>query len=364
MSESLFIQDLAVMMAVVGLVSVVFTRLGWPKVIGYLVAGILMSEHTWGGSFLADPKSIGTVGQLGIVFLMFTLGLEFSADDMKKVKHVTVPTAIFDTLMMMWFGYTVGTHMLGWGNVQSLFLGAALCDSATTLLAKTIEEMRWGDRPFVRYIFGTTIFEDILCVGVIALVTGVASGKGMNLGAVGMSLGGLLVFFTGVLVFGLVLAPRFLNHVASLKDDETLLLALLGLCFFVSFLAFKLDYSLALGAFLVGIIGASSDVRNRLHALAAPLRSMFSAVFFVTIGLLVDPLVCFRNLPLILGLVLLVVCGKGFNCCVMSLLTGQSVKNAVQTGFGLAQIGEFAYMVALIYITQTGDSASPIYQVV
>ena len=211
MSESLFFQDLAVMMSVVGLVSVVFTRLGWPKVICYLLAGILMSEHTWGGSLLADPKSIGTIGQLGIVFLMFTLGLEFSADAMKKVKHVAVPTAIFDTLMMIWLGYTVGTRVLGWDGVQSLFLGAALCDSATTLLAKTIDEMRWGDRPFVRYIFGTTIFEDILCVGVIALVTGVATGKGMSMGSVGMSLGGLLVFFTGVLVFGLVLAPRLLN---------------------------------------------------------------------------------------------------------------------------------------------------------
>ena len=114
----------------------------------------------------------------------------------------------------------------------------------------------------------------------------------------------------------------------------------------------------------MGILGASSDVRARLHELAAPLRGMFSAVFFVTIGLLVDPVTCFRNLPLIIGLVLLVVCGKGFNCCFMSLITGQSVKNAVQTGFGLAQIGEFAYMVALIYMTQTGDSASPIYQVV
>ena len=364
MSESLFFQDLAVMMSVVGLVSVVFTRLGWPKVIGYLLAGILMSEHTWGGSFLADPKSIGTIGQLGIVFLMFTLGLEFSADDMKKVKHVTIPTAIFDTLMMIWLGYTMGTRVLGWDGVQSLFLGAALCDSATTLLAKTIEEMRWGDRPFVRYIFGTTIFEDILCVGVIALVTGVATGKGMSVGAVGLSLGGLLVFFTCVLVFGLVLAPRLLNGVASLKDDETLLLTVLGLCFFVSFIAFKFDYSLALGAFLVGILGASSDVRNRLHKLASPLRNMFSAVFFVTIGLLVDPRMCLSNLPLILGLVLLVVLGKGFNCCTMSLLTGQSVKNAVQTGLGLAQIGEFAYMVALIYMTQTGDAASPIYQVV
>ena len=364
MSESLFFQDLAVMMAAVGLVSIIFTRLGWPKVIGYLLAGILMGEHTWGGSFLADPKSIGTIGQLGIVFLMFTLGLEFSAGDMKKVKHVTMPTALFDTVMMIWLGYTVGTRVLGWNSVQSLFLGAALCDSATTLLAKTIEELRWSDRPFVRYVFGTTIFEDILCVGVIALITGVAHGNGMSAGAVGMSLGGLLVFFTGVLVFGLVLVPRLLNLVGRLKDDESLLLTLLGLCFFVSFIAFKLDYSLALGAFLVGILGASSDVRNRLHELAGPLRSMFSAVFFVTIGLLVDPAVCFRNLPLIIGLALLVICGKGFNCTFMSLLTGQSVKDAVQTGFGLAQIGEFAYMVALIYMSETGDSTSPMYQVV
>ena len=364
MSESLFFQDLAVLMAVVGLVSIVFTRLRWPKVIGYLFAGILLSEHTWGGSLLADAKSISTIGQLGIVFLMFTLGLEFSADDMKKVKHVSVPTALFDTAMMIWLGYTVGTRILGWNSVQSLFLGAAVCDSATTLLAKTIDELKWSQRPFVRYIFGSTICEDILCVGIIALVTGVAHGKGMSAGAVGLSLGGLLAFFTGVIVFGLILVPRLLNGVARLKDDEALLLTLLGCCFFVSFVAFKFDYSLALGAFLVGILGASSDVRQRLHVLAAPLRDMFAAVFFVTIGLLVDPVACARNWAPILGLTLLVLGGKCFNCFVMSLLSGQKIKDAVQTGFGLAQIGEFAYMVALMYITQTGDASSPMYQIV
>ena len=364
MSESLFFQDVAVLMAVVGLVSIVFTRLRWPKVIGYLLAGILMSQHTWGGSLLADPKSISTIGQLGIVFLMFTLGLEFSADDMKKVKHVTIPTALFDTAMMIWLGYTVGTRVFGWNGVQSLFLGAAICDSATTLLAKTIEELKWGKRPFVRYIFGSTICEDILCVGIIALVTGVAHGKGMSAGAVGLSIGGLLAFFTGVIVFGLILVPRLLNGVARLKDDEALLLTLLGCCFFVSFVAFKFDYSLALGAFLVGILGASSDVRQRLHDLATPLRDMFAAVFFVTIGLLVDPAACARNWAPILGLTILVLGGKCFNCFVMSLLTGQKIKDAVQTGFGLAQIGEFAYMVALMYISQTGDAASPMYQIV
>lgn len=351
-------------MAVVGLVSVVFARLRWPKVIGYLLAGVLMSEHTWGGSFLVDPKSVSAIGQLGIVFLMFTLGLEFSAGEMRKVKHVTIPTAVFDSVMMIWLGYTVGRHVLGWNSVQSLFLGAAICDSATTLLAKTIEEMKWSNRPFVRYIFGTTIFEDILCVGVIALITGVANGKGMSMGSVGLSLGGLMVFFVGVIVFGLAVVPRLLNRVARLKDDEALLLTLLGCCFLVSFVAYKLDYSLAMGAFLMGILGASSDVRHRLHDLAAPLRNMFAAVFFVTIGLLVDPMVCGRNIFTILALALIVVLGKGTNCFVMSILTGQKVKDAVQTGFGLAQIGEFAFMVALMYMTITGDTESPMYQIV
>ena len=210
-----------------GVVSIVFARLRWPKVIGFLLAGILLGEHTWGGSLLSDPKSINTIGQLGIVFLMFTLGLEFSAGEMKKVKHVTIPTAVFDSIMMIWLGYTVGRNLLGWNSVQSLFLGAAICDSATTLLAKTIEEMKWSSRPFVRYIFGTTIFEDILCVGVIALVTGVAKGNGMNAGDVGFSLGGLFVFLIGVIVFGLLFVPRLLNRVAQMKDDEALLLALL-----------------------------------------------------------------------------------------------------------------------------------------
>ncbi len=364
MNEGAFFQDLAVLMSVVGLVSIVFTKLGWPKVLGYLLAGVLMSGHTWGGSFLVDESSINTIGQLGIVFLMFALGLEFSANEMKKVKHVTIPTAVFDVVMMIWIGYTVGHDIFGWGSVAALFLGAAVCDSATTLLTKTIEEMKWGRRPFVRYIFGTTIFEDILCVGVLALVTGVAQGRGMTLSAALYSLGGLGVFFTCVLVGGLISIPRLFNWVAKLKDDESLLLTALGGCFLVSFVADRLEYSLALGAFLMGILGSSSDVHWRLNTLTAPLRNMFAAMFFATIGLLVDPVACFHHFPEILGLAAVIILGKGFNCFVMSLLTGQGVKDAVQTGFGLAQIGEFAYMVALMYMTITGDVSCPMYQVV
>lgn len=363
MSESALIQDLAMMMAIAGLVSVVFAKLKWPKVIGYILAGIMMSRHTWGGSFLVDENSVQTIGQLGIVFLMFTLGLEFSMSDMKKLKNVTFPTAILDTVVMTYLGYTVGTKLLGWGAVESLFLGAAICDSSTTLLAKVIDEMKWSSRPFAKYVVGTSVCEDIICIGIIALITGVAGGNA-SFAAVGKSLGGLFVFFLATIVFGLVLVPRLLESVAKRHDDEALLLTLLGCCFFVTWIAFRLNFSMALGAFLVGILGASSDVRRRLHALAEPLRSMFAAVFFVSIGLLVDPAACWENLPVILGLSALVMIGKGVNCFTGGIVSGESVKTSVQMSFSLAQIGEFAYMVALLYLSTTNDSKSPMYQIV
>ena len=364
MTESSFFQDLALLMAVAGAVSVTFGKLRWPKVLGYILAGILLNPYTWGGDFLADGKSVMTIGQLGVVFLMFSLGLEFSTRDMKKLKNVTFPAAILDTVVMTWLGYTIGTRLLGWGSIPSLFLGVAICDSATTMLVKVIDEMHWGARSFVKYAVGTSICEDIVTVGLIAVVTGVAAGKGVDIGAAGASLGGLLVFFLAVIVFGLVLVPRLLVSVARTKDDEALLLTILGCLFFVSYVAYRFEFSLSLGAFLVGILGASSDVRHRIAALADPLRGMFAAVFFVSIGLLVDPVACFSHLPAILALTAVVVVGKFVNCTFAALAAGESVKTAVQMGMSLAQIGEFAFMVALLYITCTGDSASPMYQIV
>ncbi len=352
------------LMAVAGLISVLFTRLKWPKVIGYILAGVLLSSHLWGFSFLADESSVQTIAQLGIIFLMFTMGLEFSTAEMRRIKDVTLPTAILDTAIMTWLGYTFGRQVCGWDTVPSIFLGVAICDSSTSLLAKIIDEMNWSRRPFVKYVIGTSVCEDIICVGLIALVTGVAQGKGMSLGAAGMSLGGLLIFSFAVIVFGLVLVPRLLSSVARHGDNEALLLTVLGCCFFVTYIAFKLDFSLALGAFLVGVLGSSSDVRRRLHQMVEPLKSMFAAVFFVSIGLLVNPYVCWENIGLILLLSAVVMVGKGIDCFAGGIATGESLKTSVQMGMGLAQIGEFAYMVALLYLTLTGDADRPMYQVV
>ena len=363
MSEGAFCRDLALLMSVAGLSAALFSRLGWPKVIGYILAGALMSEHTLGVSLFRDPQSISTVGQLGVVFLMFSMGLSFSAKEMKKIRAVALPAAVLDTVVMIWLGHTVGTRIFGWSPVESAFLGVAMCDSATTLLAKVIDEMGWGNRPFAKYVLGTSLCEDIICVGAIAVVTGFATGGGMSASAFAGSLGWLAVFFLAVLVFGMVLVPRLLLSVSSRKDDEALALTLLGVCFLVSFLAYHFNFSLALGAFLVGIIGSTSDVRERLETLVDPLKSMFAATFFVSIGLLVDPSALWASKTAILVVSLVVVVGKLFNITFASLLAGVDVRTSVQNGFALAQIGEFAFMVAILYAGIVNDTSIPMFQI-
>ena len=363
MSEGAFFRDLALLMSVAGLSAALFSRLGWPKVIGYILAGALMSEHTLGVSLFRDPQSISTVGQLGVVFLMFSMGLSFSAKEMNKIRSVALPAAVLDTVVMIWLGYTVGTRVFGWSAVESAFLGVAMCDSATTLLAKVIDEMGWGNLPFAKYVLGTSLCEDIICVGAIAVVTGFATGGGMSASAFAGSLGWLAVFFLAVLVFGMVLVPRLLLSVSSRKDDEALALTLLGVCFLVSFLAYHFNFSLALGAFLVGIIGSTSDVRERLAALVDPLKSMFAATFFVSIGLLVDPSALWASKTAILVVSLVVVVGKLFNITFASLLAGVDVRTSVQNGFALAQIGEFAFMVAILYAGIVNDTSTPMFQI-
>ena len=212
MDTTSFIQDLAVVLVAAGAVAALFTYIGWPKVIGYILVGAVVGKYTFGGSLVINQGSIEVLGQIGVIFLMFTLGLEFSVQKLKKVGHVIFPTALLDMAVMIWAGHFVGTKIFGWGTVQSLFLGAAISDSATTMLAKTINEMGWGGRRFTRYIFGITITEDIMCVGLIALLTGLVKSGSLQFSAMLHSMGGLVLFMTGVIVFGLLLVPRLLER--------------------------------------------------------------------------------------------------------------------------------------------------------
>ena len=360
------VQDLAAVMLVAGIVAAVFHLLGWPKVIGYIAAGAVMRMKFFNNLLISNEESINVLANLGIIFLMFNLGLELNIRKLRKLGRTVFPAAIYDLAMMILIGYFIARQILGWDTIPSLFLGAVICDSSTTLLAKSLDEMGCSKEKFASIIFGTTISEDILTIGVMAILTGLGMTGRFQAGELAKQLGLLGLFLTGVFIFGLLLLPPFLNKMLSkLQDEETLLIIIMGVTFGISLIAERMNFSLALGAFLVGAIISESKVRKRVNKNTVGVRCMFSAMFFVTIGLMVNPVQMWEHKWTILLLTAVVIVGKSLNSLVSCLVTGQTFRDSLQVGVGLAQIGDFAYLVALMGIRLT-DSAEPypaMYQV-
>ena len=366
MTKLTLVQDLAAVMLVAGIVAALFHLLGWPKVIGYIAAGAIIRLKFFNNLLISNEDSINVLANLGIIFLMFTLGLELNIRKLRKLGRTVFPAAIYDIGMMILIGYFVGRRILGWDTIPSLFLGAVICDSSTTLLAKSLDEMGCSKEKFAAIIFGTTISEDILTIGVMAILTGLGMTGQFQAGELGKQLGLLALFLTGVFVFGLLLLPPLLNKMLSrLQDEETLLIIIMGICFGISLIAERMNFSLALGAFLVGAIISESRVRKRVIKNTVGVRCMFSAMFFVTIGLMVNPMQMWEHKWTILLLSVVVVVGKSLNSLASCLFTGQTFRDSFQIGVGLAQIGDFAYLVALLGVRLT-NSSSPypeMYQV-
>jgi CPA2 family monovalent cation:H+ antiporter-2 len=350
------VQDLAAVMLAAGLVAAFFHYVGWPKVVGYICAGVLMGLPPLKQFMISNEASINVLASLGIIFLMFTLGLELNVRRLRKIGSTVFPTAVFDMTLMILLGYAFGRHVFGWSWLPSLVLGVMICDSSTTLLAKSLEEMGCSRSKFAAVIFGTTITEDVLTIGVMAILTGLFLTGQFQAMELVRQLGYLSLFLVGVLVFGILLLPRFLDHMSRLKDDETLQLIVLGVCFGIAFVAEKLNFSIALGAFLVGAVISESKVLKRVHEHTVALRSMFSAVFFVTVGLMVNPLQMWNNAGGIALLVLLVLVFKTVNCFTAALVSGQSFRESLLIGVGLAQLGDFSYLVALLAIDLANGS--------
>ncbi len=360
------VQDLAAVMLVAGIVAALFHLLGWPKVIGYIVAGSLMRMKFFNNLLISNEESINVLANLGIIFLMFTLGLELNIRKLRKLGRTVFPAAIYDLGMMILIGYVVGRQILGWDTIPSLFLGGVICDSSTTLLAKSLDEMGCSKEKFASVIFGTTISEDVLTIGIMAILTGLGMTGRFQAGELAKQLGLLGLFLTGVFIFGLLLLPPFLNKMLSrLQDEETLLIIIMGVTFGISLIAERMNFSLALGAFLVGAIISESKVRKRVNKNTVGVRCMFSAMFFVTIGLMVNPVQMWEHKWTILLLTAVVIVGKSLNSLASCLLTGQTFRDSLQIGVGLAQIGDFAYLVALmgIRLTNGAEPYPAMYQV-
>ena len=342
-----FLQDLAIVMIVAGLVTIVFHRLKQPVVLGYILAGVIIGPHTPPLPLIANDETIQTLSELGIIFLMFSLGLEFSLRKLKDVGATAFIGATMAILVMLCAGYSLG-QAFGWSSIDSIFLGAILSISSTTIVVKALAELGLTKKPFAQLIFGVLIVEDILAIVMIALLSGFATTGSFAVADVGITVIKLGSFLGILLVAGLILVPRLLNYVARFKSNEMLLITVLGLCFGVSGLAVRLGYSVALGAFLIGAVIAEARQIARIEMLLEPLRDMFSAVFFVSIGLLIDPVLLVRYAGPILAITAVVVVGQVFSCSLGVFLAGHDRQTSLRVGMGLAQIGEFSFIIATL----------------
>ncbi|VVP15565.1 cation:proton antiporter [Pseudomonas silesiensis] len=345
-----FIQDLAVIMLVAGVVTVLFHRFKQPVVLGYIVAGFIIGPHTPPFSLIHDEETIKTLAELGVIFLMFCLGLEFSLRKLFKVGATAFIAAFLEIVLMIWIGYEIG-RWFDWNTMDSLFLGAILAISSTTIIVKALNDLKMKNERFAQLIFGVLIVEDILGIGIIALLSSIAVSGTVSSGEVFSTVGKLSLFMIVALVIGILLVPRLLAYVAKFESDEMLLITVLGLCFGFCLLVVKLEYSMVLGAFLIGAIMAESRQLLKIERLIEPVRDLFSAIFFVAIGLMLDPMILLQYAWPIAVITVAVVLGKMLSCGLGAFIAGNDGRTSLRVGMGLSQIGEFSFIIASLGMT-------------
>jgi len=361
MHGTTFLHDLAIVMMTAGIVTVLFHRLKLPVVLGYILAGVLVGPHLPTRPFVQESETIQTLSELGVILLMFSLGLEFSLRKLKEVGAAALIAATLKILIVVWAGYVLGV-CFGWKKMDSIFLGAILSISSTTIIVKALEESGRAGEKFAELIYGILIVEDILAIVMIALLSGFATTGSLHAHDLAITMIRLIAFLGAVLVTGLLAVPRLLNYVAKFKSNEMLLILSLALCFGVSLLAEKLGYSVALGAFLIGAIVAEARQIARIELLMQPVRDMFIAIFFVSIGLMINPLLLSSYIVPVLIISAVVVIGKVLACAFGAFIAGNSRRESWQVGMGLVPIGEFSFIIATLGLKTnvTGEFLYPI----
>ncbi len=284
---------------------------------------------------------------MGIILLMFSLGLEFSLGKLKRVGATAFIAAALEIVLMLGIGYQIG-RWFGWSQMDSVFLGAMLSISSTTIIVKALAELGKSKERFAELIFGILIVEDILAIAIIALLSGIAMTGSLQIGEVVGTVSRLGIFLVVTLVLGLLFVPRLIGYVARFKSNEMLLITVLGLCFGFSLLAVKLHYSVALGAFIIGAVIAEAREVKKIEHLTEPVRDMFSAIFFVAIGMLIDPALLAQYWLPIAVITVVVVVGKVLTCSFGTFVAGNDTRTSLRVGMGLAQIGEFSFIIAAL----------------
>ena len=344
------ISDLALILVTAGIVAIIFKRLKQPLVLGYIVAGFLVGPHMQWMPTVADSESISTWSNIGVIFLMFSLGLEFSFKKIIKMGTGPIIAAASVMVCMMGVGNYAG-HLFGWGNMDCMFLGGMLAMSSTTIIYKALEDLGLRQQKFAGEVLSVLILEDIL--GIVLMVT--LSALAVSRQVHGLEMAGSLLklgfFLTLWFIVGIFAVPSFLRRTKKWMSGETLLIVSIGLCFLLVAFADSVGYSAAFGAFMMGSILAETIEAEMVEHVITPLKDMFGAIFFVSVGMMVDPDILIQYWQSIVAIIVAVMIGQALFGTMSFLLSGQPLKVALQCGFSLAQIGEFAFIIAAL-----GDS--------
>jgi len=361
MTELTFLNDLAVVMAVSAATTVLFHLWRQPVVLGYIVAGVIIGPHTPPFSFVTDLHSIHTLAELGILLLLFSIGLEFDLKKLRQVGGVAILAALLEILLMIWLGYSTG-RFLGWNQMDSLFLGAILSISSTTIIVQVLMETGQLRETFAQIILGILIVEDIVAIFIMVILSSLATAGTIALVDVGWALLRVSAFMVAALLAGHLLVPRLLAFVAAFKRSEMLTVTVLGLAFGLAVLGGHLGFSVALGAFLMGAIVAESEQAHHIVERIGPIREMFTAIFFVATGMLLDPKLLVDLWGAVLIITIITIVGKIISCSFGTFLAGYPGQVALPVGMGMAQIGEFSFIIANLGRTSgvTGPTLYPI----
>ncbi len=339
------INDLALILIVASIVTLLFKKLKQPLVLGYVVAGFLVSPHMPYTMSVIDNSDIKTWADIGVMFLLFSLGLDFSFKKILKMGMSPIIAACTIIFFMMTLGIVVG-HAFSWARMDCIFLGGMLAMSSTTIIYKALDDMGLRQQKFAGMVMSVLILEDILAIVMMVVLSAIAEGSspdgGEMIGVV-MKIGFFLVLW---FVVGIFLVPLFLRSMRKLMNGETLLIVALGLCCFMAVLSTKVGFSSAFGAFVMGSILAETIEAERIIKLVEPVKNLFGAIFFVSVGMLVDPNIIVAYAVPIMVLVLTILLGQAVFGTFGFMLGGQSLKSAMRCGFSMTQIGEFSFIIA------------------
>lgn len=355
------IEDLALILIAAAITTLLFRRLKQPLVLGYIIAGFIVGPHFLLTPTVADTDNIKTLAEIGVIFLLFSLGLEFSFKKLMRVGGSASITAFVEIIFITVTGYYLGKWM-GWSTMDSLFLGGMLASSSTTIIIKAFDELGIKAKQYARIVFGVLVVEDIVVILLMVLLSTVAVTQQIEGAEMLYTVLKLLFFLALWFIAGIFLLPTLIKSARKLLDEETLLILSIGLCLGMVFLAVTAGFSAELGAFIMGSILAETTSAEKVEHVLKPVKDLFGAVFFVSVGMLIDPETIIEYRWPVLWVTLLTLFGKFFSTTIGALLSGQPLKQSVKVGMSMAQIGEFAFIVAALGLSLgvTSDFIFPV----